>query len=68
MNLLALLAAFVFVVLASKQIGALFAKIHLPLISGFIFAGIVAGPFVLGSDTAWSARRLARDRPDYRWP
>ncbi len=46
-QLLAVLAAFAFVALASKQIGALFARFGMPLISGFIFAGILAGPFVL---------------------
>jgi Trk K+ transport system NAD-binding subunit/Kef-type K+ transport system membrane component KefB len=41
------LASFVVIVLASGQIGRLFAKIRLPLISGFLFAGILAGPYVL---------------------
>ncbi|MEM7130787.1 MAG: cation:proton antiporter [Chloroflexota bacterium] len=33
-------------VLAAQQMGALFARINLPLISGFLFAGILVGPFV----------------------
>lgn len=42
------LAIVLFVVaLAARQMGDLFAKIKLPLISGFLFTGIVAGPFVL---------------------
>jgi Trk K+ transport system NAD-binding subunit/Kef-type K+ transport system membrane component KefB len=40
-------AAFTVIALASKQIGEFFARVHLPLISGFLFAGIFAGPFVL---------------------
>ncbi|OQX61624.1 MAG: hypothetical protein B6I38_05305 [Anaerolineaceae bacterium 4572_5.1] len=40
-------ASFGIVALASKQIGAFFARYKLPLISGFLFAGIVVGPFVL---------------------
>ncbi len=35
------------VALASKEIGAFFAKYNLPLISGFLFAGVLVGPFVL---------------------
>ena len=46
-NLLFFAAGFTIIALASKQIGQYFAKINLPLISGFLFAGIIAGPFVL---------------------
>ena len=35
------------IALASNQIGELFRKAHLPLISGFLFTGIVAGPYLL---------------------
>jgi len=38
---------FFVVALASKQIGEYFTRINFPLISGFLFAGILAGPFVL---------------------
>lgn len=48
LRLVVVLAAFVVVALASKQVGALFARFRLPLISGFIFTGILAGPFFLG--------------------
>ncbi len=41
-------AGFLIISLASKQIGAYFSKAKLPLISGFLFAGVIAGPFVLG--------------------
>ncbi|MCB8984204.1 MAG: cation:proton antiporter [Ardenticatenaceae bacterium] len=41
-------AGFVVIALASRQIGAfLAAKAQLPLISGFLLAGVVAGPYVL---------------------
>lgn len=46
-NFLVFLAAFGFVVLASRQIGDFFSRLRLPLISGFLIAGIVAGPFIL---------------------
>ncbi len=39
--------SFLVVALASKQIGAFFARYNLPLISGFLFAGVIVGPFVL---------------------
>ncbi len=48
LNIFVFIAGFTVIALASKQIGELFTKIKLPLISGFLFAGIVAGPFVLG--------------------
>ncbi len=35
------------VALASKEIGAFFTKYNLPLISGFLFAGVLVGPYVL---------------------
>ncbi len=40
-------AGFAIIALASGQIGQFFTKIKLPLISGFLFAGIITGPFVL---------------------
>ncbi len=45
---LLVVAGFIILALASRQIGLLFARIRLPLISGFLFAGILFGPFVLG--------------------
>ena len=33
--------------LASRQMGDIFARFNLPLISGFLFVGIITGPFVL---------------------
>jgi Trk K+ transport system NAD-binding subunit/Kef-type K+ transport system membrane component KefB/predicted transcriptional regulator len=42
------LACFVVISLASNQFGRFFIKARLPLISGFLFTGIIAGPSVLG--------------------
>lgn len=39
-------ASFTVIALASKQIGALFARFKLPSITGFLFTGMVAGPFI----------------------
>ena len=39
--------SFGIVALASKEIGAFFARYKLPLISGFLFAGILVGPYML---------------------
>ncbi len=45
--LLTYLAAFFIVALASRQIGKWFAAFKMPLITGFLFVGIVTGPYVL---------------------
>jgi Kef-type K+ transport system membrane component KefB/Trk K+ transport system NAD-binding subunit len=47
LDILIFLASFIFIALAAKQIGQYFARYKLPLITGFIVAGIIAGPFVL---------------------
>ncbi len=44
---IALFTGLLIVVLAARQMGDLFARLNLPLISGFLFSGILAGPFVL---------------------
>ena len=41
------LASFAFTAVAAYQIGRLATLIHLPLISGYLLAGILAGPFIL---------------------
>lgn len=41
-------AAFILVAVASNQIAKNFVKVRLPLITGFLITGIVAGPFVMG--------------------
>ncbi len=47
-QLIVILAGFGLVALASKEIGRLFQHMRMPLISGFLLCGILAGPFVLG--------------------
>lgn len=42
------LAMFAMIALAARQIGQYFARARLPLITGYLFAGLLAGPFVLG--------------------
>ena len=42
-----LFVALFIVVLAARQMGDIFARYKLPLISGFLFVGILTGPFVL---------------------
>lgn len=42
------LTTFAVVALAARQIGTYFARFELPLISGFLFAGMLVGPYVLG--------------------
>ncbi|MCB0007640.1 MAG: cation:proton antiporter [Anaerolineales bacterium] len=44
---IALLVALLIVVLAARQMGDIFGRYKLPLISGFLFVGILTGPFVL---------------------
>ncbi|MCY4071862.1 MAG: cation:proton antiporter [Chloroflexi bacterium] len=41
------IASFAFIVLAAYQVGRLATILHLPLISGYLLAGIFAGPFIL---------------------
>ncbi len=40
------LASFLFIALAAYQIGQLATRFHLPLITGYLVAGIMAGPFI----------------------
>jgi len=42
------MSSFIIIALASKQIGQFFMQAKLPLISGFLMAGVIAGPYVLG--------------------
>ena len=48
LEILFFIASFTVIALASKQIGQFFIKAGFPLISGFLFTGILAGPYVLG--------------------
>jgi len=45
--LIPILFSFLVIALASKEIGNFFRRLGLPLISGFLFTGIIAGPYVL---------------------
>lgn len=47
MDTLVSLAAFSFIAVASRQIGLFLTRFRLPLISGYLIAGIIAGPFIL---------------------
>ena len=42
------ISSFIIIALASKQIGQFFKQAKLPLISGFLIAGVIVGPYVLG--------------------
>ncbi|MCB9135040.1 MAG: cation:proton antiporter [Anaerolineales bacterium] len=56
--LLSFLAAFGLIALASRQVGDYLARFKLPLISGFLFTGILAGPFLLNLITLEEIRNL----------
>ncbi|MFH1130847.1 MAG: cation:proton antiporter, partial [Pseudomonadota bacterium] len=45
---LLLVVGFAFVALAARHIGKLANLARLPLITGYLFAGAIVGPFVLG--------------------
>jgi len=47
MELLVFCACFTIIAIASKEIGQALLKTGLPLISGFLFTGIIAGPYAL---------------------
>jgi len=47
-NLVVLVAIFGIITLASQRIGDFFARYRLPRITGYLFAGLLCGPFVLG--------------------
>ena len=47
-SLLITLSVFFILSMAAKDIGNIFTKLHLPLITGFLFAGILVGPDGLG--------------------
>ena len=46
-----ILLSFILIALASWHIGRLFSYLNLPKISGYLFTGLLAGPFVLGFAT-----------------
>lgn len=47
-ELLLLIAGFLIISIAANQIAKTFQKIRLPLITGLIFTGIIAGPYIIG--------------------
>ncbi|NOX60839.1 MAG: potassium transporter TrkA [Chloroflexi bacterium] len=49
---------FTLIALAAKDIGAWFRRFGLPLITGFLFVGILVGPYVLGIFEETTAERL----------
>jgi Kef-type K+ transport system membrane component KefB len=57
-NAAVFLASLFLVSLASKQFGQFFIKMRLPLITGFLFAGIAAGPFGLNVISAEAVKSL----------
>ncbi|MEZ4592417.1 MAG: cation:proton antiporter [Chloroflexota bacterium] len=47
MDVIILTVSFLFVALAAKKIGQWFSQVGLPYITGYLLAGMVAGPFIL---------------------
>lgn len=61
MDLIIYTFSFIFIALASYLIGELFSRLGLPKITGYLLAGAVAGPFILGlmpSDTGTQLRYI----------
>lgn len=48
LDIVLIVTGFTVIALASRQVGGFFTKARLPLITGFLFTGIIAGPYVLG--------------------
>ncbi len=57
-ELIIFIAGFSVISLASRQIGNIFVKANLPLISGFLFTGLIAGPYFLGLIPAAATEHL----------
>jgi len=57
-ELLILLGSFFILALAAQSIGRYVTRYNLPLISGFLFAGIIIGPYVLGMISKEELERL----------
>lgn len=58
LEIIIIIAGFTVITLASRQIGGFFTKANLPLITGFLFTGIIAGPHLLGLISAEDVRNL----------
>ncbi len=57
-QILVILLAFLWVVIASNQVAKFFQKIKLPLITGFLLSGILIGPFGLNLIETHSVEKL----------
>ena len=55
------LAAFLIVAVAANQISKLFVRIRLPMVTGLLINGIIAGPDLLGLITADAVTNLISD-------
>lgn len=55
---LTIITGFGLICLASRQIGTLFWRMNLPKISGFLFVGIISGPYLLGVISESAVDRL----------
>lgn len=53
-----ILVAFGVIALAARQIGQFFTRLRLPLITGYLFTGLLVGPFVLGFASEESLEQL----------
>ena len=59
LNIILLLTGFGIVAVASNQISKLFIKIHLPIISGLLFIGILSGPYLINLIPSESIPKLS---------
>jgi Kef-type K+ transport system membrane component KefB/Trk K+ transport system NAD-binding subunit len=57
-DLVIILVAFGVIALAARQIGEFFTRLRLPLITGYLFTGLLVGPFVLGFASEESLEQL----------
>lgn len=57
-EIILVILSFIFIASASKHISKFFIKIRLPQITGFLLAGIIAGPFVLNMIKSDSVEKL----------
>ncbi len=55
---MAVIAGFFIVAVSSRQIGKFFTRIKFPLISGFLFTGMIAGPYILNLIPAEAVEKL----------
>lgn len=57
-DLVVAIAVFGLLALSSRTIGQVFGRVHLPQITGFLFTGILAGPYVLGVVTETAVNEI----------